>query len=574
MSAHTPVPALVLASNPLPDPLSKGDGPGAPARGRGPEVGVIRNVWPLVGAATMRALDQHTIETIGVRAGLLMESAGRAVTEAVLEQLPPGGRVVVVCGTGNNGGDGLVAARHLAVLGVPVQAVFPKQPDRLHGDPAENLERARKAGVEIQVGLTPERLAACDVAVDAIFGTGLTRDVEGEPAKAIRLLSERPDRVAVVAVDLPSGLHADTGQPLGEAVRADVTVTIGLPKLGLALSPGREIAGAVRVARIGIADEAPGVELRESLWTRAAAGERLPERPASAHKGRFGHVLLVAASEGKTGAAALAAQGALRAGAGLVTVACPSGLNDVLEVKCTEAMTAPLPETPERCLSEAAEKPVLELAEARSAVGLGPGLTTHPQTVSLVRKLCEALDRPLVIDADGLNALAGATEVLRRRRAPTVLTPHPGEAARLTSGSPGELNRDRVGAARRLAQETGAVVVLKGAATVAADPDGRVIVNPTGGPGLASGGTGDVLTGAVTAMLAQGLPALEAAALAAFLHGYAADRLSEIEGPSGLIAGDVADAMPESAQMLREIARSAGAAGVLGARLAVPFPEP
>jgi NAD(P)H-hydrate epimerase len=366
-------------------------------------------------------------------------------------------------------------------------------------------------------------------------------------------------------------LCADTGQVLGAAAPADLTLTLALPKPGLALEPGRSLAGRVRVARIGISQVAPGVRIAAELWTRAAAGARLPERPAAGHKGSFGHALLVAGSEGKTGAAALAAQGAARSGAGLVTIACPAGLNDVLELLCTEAMTAPVPDTAQRGFAASASEAVLALAATRDAVGLGPGIGRSAETLGFVGAVVKRLERPLALDADALYAFAGEPERLASRPAPCVLTPHPGEAAALLGSDAAALNRDRLGAARRLASLTRCVVLLKGAGTVTAAPDGRAVVNPTGGPALASGGTGDVLLGVVTGYLAQGLPAFEAAALAAFVHGAAADRIALRTGASGLLASELAAELPETAQRLRE---HASAAARTGAGLALDFPEP
>lgn len=529
---------------------------------------MLSDVWPLVRAATMRELDRHTIEDLGIPGALLMECAGRVVAEAVREVAAPGAPVTVLCGGGNNGGDGFVAARHLHLLGVPVRVACLSDPQRLRGDAADNWRRARAVGVPV----APERwrLDPGSVVVDALLGTGLDRDVEGTAASWIRRLNQARPGCRVVAVDLPSGLHADTGAVLGVAVEADVTVTLGLPKLGLALEPGRSLAGRVRVGRIGIADEAPGVVPEGELWTAAAAAARLPERPRDGHKGSFGHVLVVAGSEGKSGAAALAALGASRAGAGLVTIACPRGLNAILEGKCTEAMTAPVDEAPGGTLSGAAEKSIRDLAETRDAVVLGPGLGRADETLELVRRLAARVPRPLVLDADGLIAFAEDPSLLASRRAPTIVTPHPGEAAALLGGSAAEINRDRAGAARRLAEQTGAVVVLKGAATVTADRE-RLAVNPTGGPLLATGGTGDVLSGMVGGLLAQGLEPFEAAALGVWIHGAAGDRLAERQGPGGALAGEVADAVPAAVQALR--ARLPGPR-TLGVGDAVAFPEP
>jgi NAD(P)H-hydrate epimerase len=520
-------------------------------------------VWPLLGAAAMRALDRHTIETLAIPGEVLMESAGRAVAEAVLSLAPR--EVLVVAGGGQNGGDGLVAARHLRALGVPVRVALLAEPQ---GAAAAELARARAFEVPVAHGPGFEPPGEGGVIVDALFGTGLARPVAGAAAEAIARIAAagRP----VVAVDLPSGIDADTGQVLGAAVRAGITVTFGLPKPGLALEPGRSHAGRVVVARIGIADAAPGVAPDAELWTVAAAAAQLPARPRDGHKGSFGHVLVVAGSEGKTGAAALAARAAVRGGAGLVTLACPAGLNDILEQKCTEAMTAPVADTPARGFAGAAEEALVALAAERDVVALGPGIGRADETAKLVRALCTRVERPLVLDADGLFAFAGEPAALRGRRAPTVLTPHPGEAARLLGCMNAEITRDRLGASRRLAAETGCIVVLKGAPTVTARPGAPPLVNPTGGPALASGGTGDVLTGLVAALLAQGLGAAEAAGLGVFLHGLAGDRIAAARGASGLAAEELADALPEAAQALRD----APAAAPVPRGLALAFPEP
>ena len=530
---------------------------------------MLRDVWPLVSAEAMRALDRHTIETLGVPGDLLMESAGRLVAAEVLRERRGPAPVLVVCGGGNNGGDGLVAARHLHLQGVPVRIAWATDPTRLRGDARANRDRARAAGVpEASARWRPEPGA---VIVDALFGTGLARDVEGAAAAAVTRINQGRPACRVVSVDLPSGLDADTGQILGVAVAADCTVTLGLPKLGLTLEPGRSLAGRIVVGRIGIADEAPGLEAGAELWTRSAAGAHLPARPAHGHKGTFGHVLVAAGSEGKTGAAALAAAGAARAGAGLVTIACPESLNAILEVKCTEAMTAPVAETAGRAFAAGAEKALLELAQTRDAIVLGPGIGRAEETLALVRRLAARLERPLVLDADALVAFADDPAALASRRAPTIVTPHPGEAAALLASEPAAINADRPAAARELAARTGAVVVLKGAATVTAAAQGRLAVNPTGGPVLATGGTGDVLAGMAAGLLAQGVAPFEAAALAVFAHGLAADRLAASRGSAGALAGEVAERVPAALEALR-VARARGA-GAIGAGDALAFPE-
>lgn len=555
---------------------------------------MIRDAWPLATAAGMRARDLHTIEALGVPGDLLMESAGRALAEAALRLLAGRDRVRVVAGGGNNGGDGLVAARHLALAGVSVRIHLVGDPGRLRGDAARNLERARRLGLEVEDAgalrpVRPDR----ELLLDAVFGTGLSRPVEGAAAEVLRLLGEARGRGArVVAADLPSGLDADTGRPLGPVPAADVTVTFGLPKLGLALEPGRTLAGRVLVARIGIADELPpgataGPEA--VLPTARAAAAALPARPSEGHKGRFGHVLVVAGSPGKTGAAALAALGAARIGAGLVTVACSGAVNDVLEVKLTEAMTAPLPNGPGGALGLAAVEPVLELAAGRDVVVLGPGLGRAPETVSAVRRLVAELRGPLVVDADGLFALPEPGALKGRRPLP-IVTPHPGEAGRLLGSTPAEVNADRVRTAASLAHAGGAVAVLKGAATVCADPGGWISVNPTGGPALATGGTGDVLAGMVGGLLAQGLDPFAASWVAAYVHGLAGDLLARRRGSAGVLAGEVAEAVPEALRRLRRLGTGpapgegdpgggwagrsgAPAEGISRSGLLLPFPE-
>ena len=542
---------------------------------------VSDKAWSLVGAERMRELDRFTIDELGIAGEILMESAGRAVLDVVLDRHgreldTRAAEVLVLCGPGNNGGDGLVVARHLAQLGLPVRVGLLGDPQRLGGDAAANLARARAIGLRIEGEdvVLPER----GVVVDAIFGTGLARDVEGAAARWIdRVVRAREARgLDVIAVDLPSGIDADTGQVLGCAIAADCTVTLASPKIGLALEPGRSLAGRIFVAKIGIVDRLPGeIEnegvLAARLWRDETVAGQLPKRAPGGHKGTFGHVLVVAGSEGKTGAAVLCATAAARAGAGLVTIACPRSLNDILEAKCTETMTIPVDETAARGFSESGLARIVALAAERDAVALGPGIGTAPDASALVHGLAEKIGVPLVLDADALNILARNVSALRARPAATVLTPHPGEAARLLGTTASEVNRDRVGAARELAARSGAVVALKGAATVCAEPGGQVVVNPTGGPNLASGGSGDVLTGIVASLLAQGLAPFAAAATAVYWHGRAGDRLAGLHGDAGTLAHELADALPAAAAGIRQGRRdeSRGRTGTL-----VPFPHP
>ncbi len=495
--------------------------------------------WPCPTAEEMRRADRHAIESVGLPSRLLMENAGRAVAAAVLSRFPKARRPLVLCGSGNNGGDGFVVAR-----------VFHEWDDRIRplvrvfGDRARMSEETRtnlavlvRTGTEVTFGggkADMESLVAqADVIVDAIFGVGLTRPVTGELAEMFRAISELS--VPIVALDLPSGISAESGSSLGEALRSDLIVTLGLPKLGLAVRPP---GCPVLVADIGLPEESVvDAAIAQHVLTPAAVRRLLPTRTETGHKGTFGHVLIVAGSVGKTGAACLACEGALRGGAGLVTAAIPAELNPILEEKLTEVMTLPAPGG--AALGEEALPLLLEEASRRDALVLGPGLGTRQETRRLVEGLLGGVHAPTVVDADGLNAFVGRPAALRGEGA-RVLTPHPGEASRLLGIPTQEIQEDRVGAARALARQTGAIVLLKGARSIVAAPDGRVRINPTGGPGLGTGGTGDVLAGLVGALLAQGCLPFDAAAAAAYLHGLAGDRL----GPVGITASEVAATLP------------------------------
>jgi len=354
----------------------------------------------------------------------------------------------------------------------------------------------------------------------------------------------------VVSIDIPSGLHADTGAILGRAIRATMTIACGLPKLGLYVGAGIDQAGAIRVVDIGIPSAyVDAIESRTLLLTSDSAFQALPDRAPSSHKGTFGHAGIVAGSVGKTGAAALAARAALRVGAGLVTVATPSSVNDVLEAKLLEAMTISLPETKARTLARSGLDRVVAFLQSRTAVAVGPGLSTHPETVELVQSLMKHLDRPSVLDADALNALAGRASLLTECKTPPILTPHPGEMARLEVDATAQtVNADRIGTARRFARERGVFVVLKGARTVIARPDGLVAICPTGNPGMATAGTGDVLTGMIVGLLAQRVSAWEAVCAATYFHGLAGDLAAQQLGQPGMLAGDLIAQIPYALQ--------------------------
>jgi NAD(P)H-hydrate epimerase len=506
----------------------------------------------VVTAAQMKELDRRTIEEAGVPGTTLMDRAGRGVV-ATMERVfgsPSGKTVVVVCGKGNNGGDGFVVARLLRQRRAKVHVLLVANPADLASD-ARTMYRKflSVAGAKsVFANPSPETLrttlSRSDLIVDALLGTGLSATVSDPYRTAIEAINDTPR--PIVAVDLPSGIHADTGAVMGAAVRATLTVTFGLPKLGLYTGAGLDHAGRIEVIDIGIpprfVDEIPSPV---SLITGATVRQLIPARRVSSHKGTFGHAGILAGSVGKTGAAAMAAKAALRVGAGLVTVGVPASVNDTLEAKLLEVMTVPLPETPARTLARAALEDVLRSLQAWTALAIGPGLTTHPETVELVHAMLSTLEKPTVLDADALNALSGQVSRLEACKAPLILTPHPGEMARLIEGATSRsINDNRISTARAFAQAWRVVLVLKGARTVVAHPDGRAAICPTGNPGMATAGTGDVLTGMVVGLLAQGCAPWDAARAATYLHGLAGDLAAAERGQAGLTAGDLIERIP------------------------------
>lgn len=512
----------------------------------------------LVTASEMRELERRAVQEAGLPTLLLMEHAGRAVAQVTWKLLRErgGGRVAVVCGKGNNGGDGLCAARHLANAGLAVRVYLLARDQDVEGDAATNLRALRAAGVEVDnvVGAVDTALravgAGADVVVDAIFGTGFRGSPMGLAARAIEAIND--SGLPVVAVDVPSGLDADTGRVEGPCVRARVTVTMGLPKVGLLVYPGAAYCGEVVVADLGLPRRLvlQDTSLLTEVATAAQVARLLPPRAPDTHKGTYGRVLVVAGSARFPGAPKLAALGALRCGAGLVRLLVPACIFPAVAASALEFMPAALPDA-EGALAASALGPLMEFVQDADVVAIGPGLSTSEGVAHVVRALLEACDRPLVLDADALNVLRGQHALLQGARAPVVITPHPGELARLLGIPTSEVQRARLEVARSTARLTGAVTLLKGARTVVASPDGRAVVNPTGNPGMASGGMGDVLTGAVAALLAQGLVPFDAAWVAAYVHGLAADTLAEERGDRGVLAHDVAERIPEAVYRVR-----------------------
>jgi NAD(P)H-hydrate epimerase len=507
---------------------------------------------PVLTADQAATLDRQA-QAQGIAVGVLMERAGRAVARACADLMGGtyGRRAVVACGKGNNGGDGLVAARHLARWGVRVAVVAVGPLKELREPAAMNaarLDEVPAVRVRDFSDKTFEReLARADIAIDAIFGTGFRGIPEDEWAEAIAAMNTSP--APVVSVDIPSGVDGTTGSAEGEAVRAELTVTFGAAKLGVVLLPGAELAGAVRVVDIGLPDAmiCAGAFLVEP----ADVAGVLPRRTTDTHKRATGVLFVVAGSRGMTGAVRLMAEAAGRIGAGLIQVAVPEGILPVVQAELAEATFVPLPETAAGTVSSAAVDVVLEHLERADALAIGPGLSTHDETAAFIRELVRGCPVPFALDADGLNAFTGRATDLADRKADAVLTPHAGEFARLADVSPRELAGDRLRHARALASTTGAVTLLKGSRTLVVTPEGRARINPTGGPVLATAGSGDVLTGVIGGLLARGLDPVDAASAGAFLHGLAGVLAGRSLG-EGTLASDVAAHLPEAVRRVRE----------------------
>lgn len=499
---------------------------------------------PVLTPAEMADADRRTIEA-GTPSLDLMERAGAAVARAAIRLAGGayGKRFLVVCGKGNNAGDGFVAARKLTHAGGFPVIVNVTDPGELSGDAKANYERLGPARKVAHTAPAFEReLARADVVIDALFGTGLKGRIEGDAASMIQSInrSGKP----VVAVDIPSGVNGETGTAEGPAVWADLTVTMAALKTGIAIPPGCIQAGEIEIADIGI--DRSMLQSLVALTDSADVAALLAARPPDAHKRSVGTVLVVAGSVGMSGAAALTALGALRAGAGLVTVATASSVAVEIDQRILEGTVLPLPETGNGTIEPSAVAAVVERARNMDVVAIGPGLSTNQETVEFVHKLLAAIENPVVIDADGLNALGGSLDLIAGREPPTLITPHPGEMGRLLGISTKEVQAERLRLTNDTAKRTGAAVLLKGHRTIIASPDGQTRINPTGGPALATGGSGDVLTGVSAAILASTNDAFAAGWAGAWIHGRAGDLLSRTVGERGVIAGDVADWIPEA----------------------------
>lgn len=489
-------------------------------------------------AAEMRAVDAAAAQH-GKPGAVLMETAGEALAKLALREASSSARFFVLCGPGNNGGDGFVVARLLREAKREVFAEFVGDVAKLKGDAAANHAKVELAEIK-------ETPSSDDIIIDALLGTGLNRAPDGAIADAITQIEDwRRAGAKVIAADVPSGLDSDAGNVHQPSVTADHTVSFGYFKIGQVIEPGVTRSGAIELVDIGIPDAAasvlndPAVFLVEDADARA----RVPKRKNDSHKGTYGHVLVIAGSPGKSGAAALAAKSALRGGAGLVTVASRGPSLAAALAHAPELMGVEL--AFEGALGLRDLNPLLDAAEGKDAVVIGPGIARDDDTYSLLGDLLEELTIPTVLDADALNALEGHLEVLERASGPVILTPHPGEMARLTGKTTAEVQANRVAIARDFAKQHRVILVLKGARTIIARDDGTVFVNPTGNAGMATGGTGDVLAGLLGALLAQGLTGPDAAIAGVWAHGLAGDLMREKRGEMGLIASDLIDGLTE-----------------------------
>jgi len=505
----------------------------------------------------MQAIDRSAIEKFGIPGLVLMENAGLAAASLLHENVPDlvDKKVLIVCGKGNNGGDGFVIARHLFNDDVQVDILLLGKRQQLQSDARVNADIAFKMGIPIYE-VTDKNLTShshllrhCHIVVDALFGTGLTKPAGGLFEKIIKKINAA--KKYVFAVDIPSGVDSDTGHLIGPHIKATVTAALVLLKRSHLLYPSAECMGEVQILDISIPHEAIEKQNIPVGWLEFDDIQSLtPQRSANTHKGEYGHTLVLAGSKGKGGAAGLTGLAALRVGAGLVTLAVPESCQQALEFNPLETMTVSLPETKSGCISTKAIDTILESLQGKNSLAVGPGLSTDKETVQLLEALLPQVECPLVIDADGINALGKSRKLIDQIRAETVLTPHPKEMSRLSGWSVQDILSQRIERASEYAQEHDVTLLLKGARTLVAFADGTVLVNPTGNPGMATAGSGDVLTGLIAGLISQGLSVPSATSAAAFIHGMAGDICVEANHEVTLIASDLLDKVPEAVKRI------------------------
>lgn len=512
----------------------------------------------LVTGTQMKALDRQAIEDYGIPSLELMGNAGREIVASMMawDELLTEKRVVIVCGKGNNGGDGMVVARLFKEKGVPVEVFLLAETESCSTETQHQLQLLQQQNIDVK-HLPNEKefpelktsLDKADVVVDALLGVGIKGAVRGHYAIAIRMINQSDAKC--VAVDVPSGVDADMGHVEGEAVQAEFTVTLGLPKIGLLLYPGRSYVGKLKVVSIGYPDKlVEGFNSPYTFLDQKFVASKLQSRPAYSHKGSFGKILLIAGSEGMSGAAILAGKAASRSGAGLVHMAYPISLDVIISTQVVEAVKHTLPEVP--VFLQLAAMRIGAYYNSASAVALGPGMSQKSSVQRFIRWLVNDINTSLIIDADGINAMVGHLKLLKKRKYPTTLTPHPGEFSRLSGLNIEEIETNRLEVAQEFAKTHNVILVLKGVPTVIATPEGQIFVNSTGNSGLAKGGSGDVLTGMMLALAGQGASLLDAACCAVWVHGFTADYLRDHEGMSerGMLPSDLIEALPKVWRLL------------------------
>lgn len=505
----------------------------------------------------MQEIDRKAIDGLGIPGLELMENAGRAVYEMILEYYGPAekNRVTVVAGKGNNGGDGCVAARYLRQDGAHVEIFLIGRKDQVQGEAAVNLKKAQELDIAIHEISDPENFHVPDdswIIIDAIFGTGFAGGMRLPYSQIINEINQSD--IPIIAVDTPSGLDGATGKVAEPCVKADLTVTFGLPKIGQVMYPGKSHCGFLEIADIGYPDSLDD-DVHTHLVTDKAAAALLPYRKPDSNKGDFGKLFVLAGSTGLTGAAYMTSLAAYRCGTGLVVLGCPKSLYPIMAAKLTEVMTKPFPDVAKKgCLALRGLGEIKKQIEWADAIAMGPGIGTHHETTELVQRLCRYIEKPMVVDADGLNILAKNLDCLKDHKRQMVISPHPGEFSRLTGKSIEDIIENRIELASAFAREYSLCVILKGAPSIVARQSGSIYINYSGNEGMATGGSGDVLTGLIGGFLAQGVCYGDAAVLATYVHGLAGDIAAEAYGSRGMIAGDILEFVPEALIELEEVA--------------------
>ncbi len=508
-------------------------------------------MFPVVTAEQMQAIDRQAIDGFAIPGITLMENAGIGVVHELQKRFPDlhQKKIFIFCGMGNNGGDGFVIARHLANLGSEVTVLSAGKLSELKGDAGINANSARNIGIQVDelgskhLNRHDHKLRHCDIIIDAVFGTGLNKPVSGFMEKVIDKINQFEK--FVVSVDINSGVDSDSGQLMGPHVKSDLTLALAYYKQSHLLHPSAGVMKEIRLIDIGIpakACESQNIQVHQS--EEKDIKSYFQKRNPNSHKGDYGHVLVLAGSRGKSGAAGLTALAVLRAGAGLCTLALPDSSQKA--VHPMEVMTVPLPETTSGTLSLKAKESILNLLEGKSAVAVGPGISTDPETVALIGEILPQIQCPLVLDADALNALSLHKDWLEKLKPETVLTPHPKEMSRLTGMPTEEIQKNRITTASKFSSNHSLTLILKGSPSLIALADGSLVINPTGNAGMATGGSGDVLTGIIAGLMAQGFSTAQASIAGAYIHGEAGDYFAESESQTTLIAGDLLRCLPET----------------------------